>query len=292
MSKIKIGTFLNDLAKKAGIDTTTPEFVDLLSTNFEIPSVIAEGINAKLMNLDAAENNPALRDTFKRKYVAEALDGVDAQIKNILSAVKFEDADLAEINAATGTYKKLEILGSKVKNIAEGKGAKKPEVDALTKQIDELNSQLGKLKGDFETEKTGLLSTHENELTSLALQSMLSAKQYALPEDMPAERKAKIALDSLKEDLEAKGLQIKRVNGHPVLLKKDGSKYYNEANNLEVSLNDYTDGVLNANKLLKVSGEGSEKKSIILPENGGAGKAIDLNAANAMEAAALSMMSK
>jgi len=281
MPKVKIGTFLTDLCKKAGVDTNSPELVDILSANLEIEDTLVSRINTNLVSMDAAENNPDLRAKLSAKFRAEALDGVDSQLNAILESGVFSATDVAEIKEVKGTYKKLELLGQKVKTVAEAKGDKKVETAEFTKQINELQKQLSEAKQGFETEKKSLLDSHESELTTFSLKQLLQTKEYALPDDMPAERKAKIALDALNEDLASKELVVKRVNGVPTLLRKDGTEYYNESS-IKVGLNDYAEGVLNTNKLLKVAGAQSASHEIKLPEKGKDSKPINLEAANEM----------
>jgi len=277
---MKIGTFLETLAKKAGIDTTTPEFVAIKtsSESIEIDDTLATSFQTKLMTLEAAENNPTITEKLKKKFRAEALDGVDAQLKNILELGVLSETDVTEIKGIEGTYKKLEVLGQKVKGISESKGGKNADTEKLTSQINTLTEQLGKVKQEFADKEKSLLDSHEGELTMLSLKSLLQTKDYALPDEMPAERKVKIAIDALNEKIEANGLMIKRVNGNPTLLRKDGTKYYNEAS-IEVGLNDFTESVLFKDGILKVAGANPTTTIVKLPDGGGNTKPIDTAAA-------------
>jgi vacuolar-type H+-ATPase subunit I/STV1 len=124
---MKFGTLLSDLAKKAGVDTTQKEFVDLLSHDIDIPDTVADKMNKGLLNIDAAKNNPDVKKAIR----AEALNGVDSKISEILEELGIEDA--SEILEEKNSYEKISKLTKKVKDLESKKAGttKKEDKDAL-----------------------------------------------------------------------------------------------------------------------------------------------------------------
>jgi len=287
-----IRDLLAKLAKKAGLDTTQPEWADLLASNLEINDGIGTAIDGKLMTADIAFNNADLRAKFKNLYYAEALNGVDSKFANIAEQLKLSDEELIDFNAQGTTFKKTDWLLKKAKDLAEkpatGNGKKEQE---LVDTINKLNQDKAKLIADHDGVIKGLKDSQETELINYMMMTDLAARTYALPDEMPAEMKTSIALAALQREATAKGYVIKRDNGQLVLLTKDGTKPIKEDDNTEIGLKDFTDGVLHTNKLLKVSDGGepqTKTRTVELPGNEKA--PTNQGAAADMEAQAKSMM--
>jgi hypothetical protein len=264
---MKFGTFLSDLAKKSGVDVTQKEFVDVLAHDIEIPDAIASTINKSLMNIEAAKNNPEVRKAAR----AEALNGVDSKITDLLEELGIEDA--SEILEEKNSYEKIAKLTRTVKALEEKKAktAKTPEKEALEKKIDELNRELNAAKTNITKKEQEWQDLRDGDLTNFEIQKKLLGKDYALPKEMDADLKVTTAYSAINKALASKELKIVRENGQLIIKTKDNLKAYSDTNE-ELQLDSYIDGVLAQNKLLKVNDSNSEetgKNQQTVPAGGG-----------------------
>jgi hypothetical protein len=246
---MKFGTLLSDLAKKAGVDTTQKEFVDLLSTDIEIPDAIAGAINKGLLNIDAAKNNPEVKKAIK----AEALNGVDAKIAEILEEFGITEAD--EIANEKNSFNKIPLLAKTIKALEEKKAGtgKKVEKDALEIKISDLNKELKAAKESLTAKEKEWQDARNNDLINFEKHKKLLGKEYALPKEMNADLKVATADTAINMALAAKGFKLVRnEQGGLSIVDKDGNKAYNE-NHEEVQVDSFFDGALAQNKLLKVN---------------------------------------
>jgi hypothetical protein len=246
---MKFGTLLSDLAKKAGVDVTQKEFIDLLSTDIEIPDAIAEKINKSLMNLEAAKNNSEIRKAAR----AEALNGVDSKINELLEELGIEDN--TEILEEKNSFEKIAKLTRTVKTLEEKKSktSKTPEKEALEKQIADLNKEIKSTKDQFTAKEKEWQDARNGDLTTFEIQKKLLGKEYSLPKEMDADLKVTTAHSAINKALAAKGLKLVRnEQGQLAIVDKDGNKAYSD-NHEEIQVDSFIDGALAQNKLLKVN---------------------------------------
>ena len=89
------GDFITKLATMAGLDTSNPDLVSILSnsefSNYKIPDEVAGRINSSLLTMDSARNNENLR----RHYHAEILNGLDTNIESVMERFGVEQ-DIAD----------------------------------------------------------------------------------------------------------------------------------------------------------------------------------------------------
>lgn len=102
-----IGQVFNDLAIKAGIAVDNPALKSLLASpelaNINVPEELTTGIDNGLLSIEAAKNN---HPDIKKKYFADAYDGMDKQLIALVASDTFDQADLDEIKAEKSTSKK------------------------------------------------------------------------------------------------------------------------------------------------------------------------------------------
>lgn len=267
---MKFGTLLSDLAKKAGVDTTQQDFVSLLSHDIEIPDAIATAMNKGLLNIDAAKNNPDVKKAIR----AEALNGVDSKINDILEELGIDDA--AEILEEKNSYEKIAKLTKKVKEL-EGKKAgsgKKEEKDALETKIADLNKEIKGLKDGHTVKEKEWQTAREGDLNRFDLHKKLLGKEYALPKEMDSDLKLTTAESAINKALATKGYKLVRTETGLSIVDKDGNKAYND-NHEPLEVDQFIDGALAQNKLLKVNdqsqggGGNSGQQQTIISGNGG-----------------------
>ena len=251
---MKLGDFLNNLAKKVGKEND-PAVIAILSNsdlaNRDIADEFANSVDTGLMSLDAAKNNPQVLNHFKPIILKAADD------KFALLAEEFGAAD--EIGAEKSTYKKFDILkakiDAKIQDLAAKQKGANPEKEAqLTAQIQQLQTQLAGITESKTKEIEKLTSKHAGEITNMLFSQALSGKKYA-NKDLPVEVNTLTAKTLLEAKIKESGAII--VNDGGILKLKQASNPtmdYLDASFKQVTFSDFTDKVLAENKLLEVSG--------------------------------------
>jgi hypothetical protein len=246
---MKLGTLLTSLAKKAGIDVTQKEFVDILATDVDIPDAIATKIDTGLMDLQAAKVHPDINKHIR----AEAYNAIDKKISDILTEYGVEGAD--DILNEKNTFEKIPKLSAAIKAMEAKKATSKgAEKDVYEKQIGELNNQLKDLKKSLTDKETEFKNARENDLTEFETHKKLLGKNYDLPTELDADLKVQTADAAVKKELQKKGFKLVRdaESGLLKVVNKDNMPAYNEKNEL-IDADSFIDGALAQNKLLKVN---------------------------------------
>lgn len=255
---MKLGDFLNTLAKKAGKEND-PALVAILSSselaNREIADDFANHLDTNLMSLEGAKNNPALLNHFK-PVVLKALDdqyAISAEGLGIGDAVAAEKS----------TYKKLDLLINKysetISSLKEkqGKGSNPEKEAQLTAQIQQLQGQLSKLTDERKAEVETLKGQHASAMTDMQVKFALSGKKYANKE-LSADVNTLMAKTLLDAKLKEVGAILVNDNGTLKLKQAANPEMdYVDSGFKTVAFNDFTDKLLADNKLLEVSGGGT-----------------------------------
>ena len=255
---MKFGTLLTNLAKKSGVDTTQKEFIDLLAVDIEVPDAIAAGLEKGLMNLEAAKNHPDLRKAAR----AEALNGVDSRVAELLEEFQIEDAD--DITGEKNSFEKISKLTRKVKELEGKKAGASKNVDkvALEATIADLNKQIKTVKDSLTAKEKEFSETRESDLTNFDIHKRLLGRNYNLPTEMDADLKLTTAQSAVNKELAKKGFKIVRdaESGSLKIVNKEGAQAYSDKNEpLEVET--FIDGALAQNKLLKVTDDQSQNNN-------------------------------
>lgn len=270
---MKFGTLLQSLAKKSGVDTTGKEFIDLLSTDIEIPDAVANAIDKGLMNVEAARNHPDVRKVIR----TEALNGLDSKVTELLEELGIEDAE--DITSEKNSYEKVAKLTRKVKELESKKAGANNKTDKaeIEKQLADLNRDLKASKDALIAKEKEFANQREADLTNFEIQKLLLGKEYSLPKEMDRELVVGTAQQAINKALAAKGFKIVRdaESGALKITNKEGLAAYSDTNE-PLELPSFIDGALAQNKLLKVndqsqsSGSGNNQQTII-PGSGGQG---------------------
>lgn len=255
---MKLGDFLNTLAKKAGKEND-PALIALLSNselaNRDIADELAASLDTSLMSLDGAKNNPAVLNHFKPIILKAADD------KFAILAEKYGFSD--EAAAEKSTYKKFDLLEGKLEaKIAElekkqGKSANPEKEAQLTAQIQQLQGQMAQLTEQRNKEVESLTTQHESQMTDMLVKFNLTGKKYA-NKDLPSEVNVLTAKTLLEAKLKESGAILVNENG-TLKLKQSAnpSMDFVDAGFKPVSFGDFTDKTLADNRLLEVSSGGN-----------------------------------
>lgn len=241
-------TFINELALKAGIDANNAELKDILShadlSKITIPDSLAGTISANLMTVDAAKAHPELTKHFRGSFY----DGLDSVLENTMSEMEFDDDVKTEIKKETNSNKRIALIAKKVRELEVKKAtATGGDKSALQKTINELNQKISDISNNHKTEIETLRTSHENELTNADVRNLLATYNYALG-DIDAGIKVTTAQALLSEAMRSAGVKVIRKDGHPALVKLDGTEFY-DSTNTRKDLKAFTEGAIS--KILK-----------------------------------------
>lgn len=261
MSKVKIGTLINSLASKLGIDTNTQDFKDLLSTNLEIPQNLNDAIVSLVEgSVESAVKNPDVR----KRLTAEVLSPIDKQLEKSLDKYGLSDDDIDDINSKTTTREKLKAFDQKMEAaLKAAKEAQKPadpkdtaalEASIRTKLEKEYNDKVKKLNQDFETKVAEKDNAFVSQELDWSIERGILGKKLNFDEKIPASIQMRTVVSSYKEHLKEKGYKLtKDADGNIKLVKSDDTPVYNQKNEV-YNPSDYLAAYLADNSLLDVRG--------------------------------------
>lgn len=246
----KIGSLIEKLLKKAGIDTTTEELKPVLALDTEIADDTFSKVDKSLLTLEAAKNNSEIIKAIK----ATTLSGADSKIDQLIIDLGLQpNEDFAN---EKNTYEKIALvtkLALEAGKKASGAGNKQT-ADEFAKKEAEYNAQLKQLKESLAAKETEFKTTRENDLTTFELKTILGSKNYIFPAEMDTNLKLSTALGAVQNELSKNGLSIKRNEaGQLQIVDKDGVPAYNPKDNVAYEPNTFIDGALAQNKLLKIN---------------------------------------
>lgn len=268
---MKAGILLGKLAQKAGLDTTTEEWKAILTLDNDLPAEAATKIDTGLLSLEAAKNNPEVTKAIK----AQVLAGADARMDSLITDLGFTVGD--DFANEKNTYEKIAKLtklaldaGKKV----SGTGSKQT-ADEFAAKEKAYNDEIKSLKDGLKNKEIEFSSTRENDLTNFELQKLLFGKDYVFPKEMDSNVKVNTALSVVQNELAKKGFTFKKnESGQLAIVNKDGAPAYG-SDNVALEPNNFIDGVLTQNKLLRINdsgaaGNASGSGTHVIPANGGA----------------------
>lgn len=245
-----IGELINNLAQKANVASDDPKLKALLAapelTSVIVDDAIVSAIDNGLLSIDAAKNN---HPDVKKKYFADAYDGIDKQLMELVATDTFDQADIDEIKAEKSTSKKQALIITKLKEAkANAKGADK---DAINAQLAAANEAARAAKAEVQTVK----ATYEDKIKTIHKTAALNAKfgnyKTIYDELDPAIKTATM------EALINKALQDKNAelqtdeHGNLKLVSKDGTNVFGD-NNVQLTPQSFLDKTFAP--VLKVSG--------------------------------------
>lgn len=250
------GEFIAKLAQMAGLQTSDPDLVSILSSsefsNYKLPEGIYSKINSNLLTMDSARNNENLR----RHYHAEILNGLDNNIETTIEKYGI-DGDIAEtIRSEKKTTEKYNRLIEKL-NDAHAKKAQtsnKSDKKELEDEILRLNSQIKDLNEKIKIAPLERDQFWNEKLKSKAVQNLLQSYKFAGEQNIPKDVLIETASVLLNRKLnEAKiKLEYNAENDNIGLKTESGMDFYKD--NSPISFKSFADGVLAESKMLDITG--------------------------------------
>lgn len=253
-----IGEFLNTMAAKLGAQQN-PHLVSLLANNqltqAEIHDDLANLLNTGLMSLDGAKNNSDVQNHFKPII----LKGVDERLDAIAKQFGFE----TELAAEKSTYKRAEIIASKMQALIDAEknknGQPSEKENQLNQQLQQLQSQLQTAIAAKDGEIAQLKQAHESQLLSMLIDAELGDKPYA-NDAIPRNVNVMTARNLVDAMLKEKGVVAINDNG-TLRLKQAANPTldYMDEGFKPVSYSSFADKVLADSKMLRVSQPGKQQ---------------------------------
>lgn len=246
---VKIGTLLNNLAKKAGYDTNLPAFTEVLSANLELPDDLAATLESRLFNEDAAKNNPALKSYFFK----QALDGVDKGTVRLMDEFQFDEDSRKEISGITNTYERLPAIVKKIQELEAKKGdANKGDKALLQDQINKLNQEKAGLMAEKEREITQIKADSQKEVVNFMKQIGIQSANL-VTDQYDKEVMVAMANQFIDKELSTQGARVINNGGALKLVQASDEALDFYADNKAVSWEEFRDSVLSKYKLIAVN---------------------------------------
>lgn len=242
---VKIGTLLNNLAAKAGYDTT---LLAVPADSFEIPDELVAALESKLFTEEAAKNNTVLKNHFFK----QALDATDKKVASVLEEFGFGDDVKTEIEAIKSTYDRIPALAKKIKELNAKKDDGKGDKGELQAEINRLNQEKAALITAQEGEIFRLKSESQNQITDFLIKSSIQTANLAT-DQFGKDVMSDLAYNYLQKGLQAKGAKIKNDNGTLKLVQASDEALDYYENNKPVTFDQFKDGVLAQHKLIAVN---------------------------------------
>jgi len=245
-----IGELINNIAQKAGIAADDSKLKSLLASpelaTVQVDETIVTAIDNGLLSIEAAKNN---HPDVKKKYFADAYDGIDKQLMKLIESETFDQADLDEIAAERSTSKKQELIITKLKAAkATAKGADK---DAINAQLTAAHEAARMAKAEVETVK----NDYEGRIATIQKTAALKAvfgNYKTIYDDLPIAAKNAAFEALVMTALQDKNAELKTDdNGNLTLIGKDGTNIFG-ANNIQLTPSSFLDQTFAP--ILKVSG--------------------------------------
>lgn len=245
-----VGELLNNLFLKAGLPADHAGVKTLLTSpelaNIQVPDDVVTALDNGLLSIDAAKNN---HPDIKRKYFADAYDGIDKQLLALIATDTFDETDIAEIKAEKSTSKKAELIVTKLKAAkATAKGADKEEIN---RQLAAAHAAAKAAKDEVDTVKNEyegkIKDIHRNAAVKAAI-----ANYKTIYDDLPGGIKSATLEAIINKELQDKNAVLNvDENGRLVLSGKDGSNVFG-SNHVQLTAESF----LNTSfaPILKVSG--------------------------------------
>lgn len=229
-----LGTYFNELAKKAGLPSDNKALKDFLSTaelaTINIPDELTDKMDEGLHNIDSAAANPKVRT----KVTGETFSALNARIDKIVNDYNLDDAFKVQLLAEGNSYNRIELVTAKIKELESQKaGASKGEKSELQKEINDLKAAQSKMQKDSSDQLADEKAKSQAEIEEMRLETILSRYNYALGNIDP-ELKIITASAAVKKALAEGGAKFITDPINPKSLKlvaNDGTDYYDKGNN-------------------------------------------------------------
>lgn len=227
----------------------------------EIPDDVVTSLDNQLLTIAAATNN---HPDVKKVYFAQAYNGLDAEMKELITEFGLSDEVKAEIERAGGSTKKAVALARKIKELSEKTAP--PDTKKHAEEIRLLNE---KLAAEIQS-KTGMKTEFDNQIKQIKIQTklggMISGYKTVFDDLDPVAKETGIQA-ILNKNLQDSNAEFTfDENGNLSLIKKDGTNLFGENHTL-VTPQAFIDKSFS--KILKVNGATPPNNNPAPPVSGG-----------------------
>lgn len=216
----------------------------------DIPDEVVTSLDNKLLTIEAATNN---HPQVKKVYFAQAYNGLDAEIENLVNEFGLDDAIKGELKAEQSSTKRAVALARKIKEIeAKKEGADPAKTNSLQAQINDLHVKL-KAEQDKQAE---LKTAYDKQIKGIHIQSKkdsLLSGYKTIYDDLPVEAKnaaINALIDKALQDSEAEFTFDEK--GALAIIRKDGTNLFGD-NHTPITPASFFDKTFSSSKILKVS---------------------------------------
>lgn len=246
-----IGEIFNNLAQKAGISADDAKLKALLASPelaaIQVDDTLATALDSGLLSIEAAKNN---HPDVKKKYFADAYDGIDKQLLAAIGTDTFDQVDLEEIKAERSTSKKQELIISKLK--AAAKSAKGADKDEINRQLAAAHEAARLAKAEVETVK----NSYEGKIKDIQLKAAVKAifgNYKTIYDELPPAVRTATMEAIIMQGLQDKNAELRTDEaGNLTLVSKDGSSNVFDAKHVQLTPQSFLDQTFAP--ILKVSG--------------------------------------
>jgi hypothetical protein len=245
-----IGELINNLAQKAGVAAADENLKSLLASPelalITVSDDLVSTIDKGLLNIEAAKNN---HPDIKKKYFADAWDGMDKQLVSLIENDTFDEHDIAEIKAEKSTSKKAELIVSKLKAAkANAKGADKEEINRQLAAAHEAARKATEEKESLRNEYEGKIK----DIHKTAAIKAVFGNYKTIYDELPGDIRTATMEAIINKALQDKNAELKADdNGNLQLISKDGSNVFG-SNHVQLTPQSFLDQSFAP--ILKVSG--------------------------------------
>lgn len=237
-----LGEFINSLAQKAGIQADNDDLKALLSSpelaTINVADTLVTAVDNGLLSISAAKNN---HPDIKKKYFADAFDGMDRNLIDLISKDTFDETDLAEIKNEKLTVKKLEMIVNKLK--AQKAAANPVDKAAINAQIQAAHEAARLAKEEVENTRKEYEGKIKNIYTTSAIRQAMGAYKTTF-DDLPADVRNSAIESIINKALQDKGAEfVADENGTLTLRSKDGSNVFG-SNHVQLTPQSFLDQTL------------------------------------------------
>jgi hypothetical protein len=235
---------------KLGVDTTSLESQKLLGNpqlaNIDVSEEISATMNTEFFTKEAAIQNPDIRKQIR----AEALNGVDASVLELIKGYELDPESLSEITKEDKTSNKIKKAVEKIEDLTRKKAkASGTDKDTLNEEIAKLNKQILATKTEYENKLVDEKNARKSDKINWELDSIYNGLEYSLASEKNISVTAAKAV--IGDFLSKKGIKFETGEAGLQILTKEGTDYYE--NSTKVSPTEFIKKSLMDVKMLKMN---------------------------------------
>lgn len=240
------------LARKAGMDPTSPAFADLLAIQAAVPENLFNDLKtgiSSLLTTEEAKTNDNLHQHFRKL----TLNGMDAELRRIMNDLQLQPEEIASLETEKNSYTRVRKLAD---HLHRQNQQARENAAQLQEEVSSLTTTLNHAQEEKQTQIASLQQQKEEEMLAFTIRHTLQQKEYAGSMNNK-KAQALTALNLLTEELQAKQARLLRdTDGALKLVRADNNQPYCE-NNKEITYGDFVDRLLASHNMLKVSDPGT-----------------------------------